>query len=153
MKKMTYALMVLFLVLTSCEKEGEGNVEYVDLGLSVKWASCNEGASSPEGDGDRYTWKEAKSFSLPTKAQCEELIDNCTWKLCTKKGVNGMKVIGPNGNRIFLPCPGATFRSYWSSTYAFDVDGAYSFSFYHSDKFVDYEHLYEKYFVRTVAEK
>ncbi|MEG2243824.1 MAG: hypothetical protein RSC87_10160, partial [Muribaculaceae bacterium] len=127
MKKMTYALMVLFLVLTSCEKEGEGNVEYVDLGLSVKWASCNEGASSPEGDGNYYTWKEAKSFSLPTQAQFKELKDNCTWKKSTKKGVKGMKVTGPNGNRIFIPFAGGSLNYhlisaqgtngyYWSST-------------------------------------
>lgn len=30
--------------------------EYVDLGLSVKWATCNVGASKPEGYGDYYGW-------------------------------------------------------------------------------------------------
>lgn len=29
---------------------------FVDLGLSVKWAACNLGASSPEKIGDRYAW-------------------------------------------------------------------------------------------------
>ncbi len=33
--------------------------DFVDLGLSVKWASCNVGASSPEGCGDRLTYDEA----------------------------------------------------------------------------------------------
>ena len=32
--------------------------EAVDLGLSVKWASCNLGASTPEEYGDRYAWGE-----------------------------------------------------------------------------------------------
>ena len=32
--------------------------EYVDLGLSVKWATCNVGASSPEGYGNYYAWGE-----------------------------------------------------------------------------------------------
>ncbi len=32
--------------------------EAIDLGLSVKWASCNLGASSPEGYGDYYAWGE-----------------------------------------------------------------------------------------------
>ena len=32
--------------------------EIVDLGLSVKWASCNLGASAPEGYGDYYAWGE-----------------------------------------------------------------------------------------------
>ena len=28
--------------------------EYVDLGLSVKWATCNVGAANPEDFGDYY---------------------------------------------------------------------------------------------------
>ena len=35
-------------------------VEYVDLGLSVKWASCNLGANSPEQPGDYYAWGETE---------------------------------------------------------------------------------------------
>lgn len=34
---------------------------YVDLGLSVKWATCNVGASSPEGYGNYYAWGETKT--------------------------------------------------------------------------------------------
>ena len=32
--------------------------DYVDLGLSVKWATCNVGASSPSDFGDYYAWAE-----------------------------------------------------------------------------------------------
>ncbi len=32
--------------------------EYVDLGLSVKWATCNVGASYPEEYGDYFAWGE-----------------------------------------------------------------------------------------------
>ncbi len=32
--------------------------EWVDLGLSVKWAACNVGASSPSEYGDYYAWGE-----------------------------------------------------------------------------------------------
>ncbi len=32
--------------------------EYVDLGLSVKWATCNIGAESPSDKGDYYAWGE-----------------------------------------------------------------------------------------------
>ena len=32
--------------------------EYVDLGLSVKWAACNICAESPEEDGDHFAWGE-----------------------------------------------------------------------------------------------
>lgn len=34
------------------------NDGYVDLGLSVKWATCNLGANSPEEYGDYYAWGE-----------------------------------------------------------------------------------------------
>ena len=34
--------------------------EYVDLGLSVKWATCNVGASSPEDYGGYYAWGETE---------------------------------------------------------------------------------------------
>ena len=34
----------------------ENNHEWVELGLSVKWATCNVGANSPEKYGDYYAW-------------------------------------------------------------------------------------------------
>lgn len=34
--------------------------EYIDLGLSVKWATCNLGASTPEEYGDYFAWGELK---------------------------------------------------------------------------------------------
>ena len=33
---------------------------YVDLGLSVKWATCNVGATSPEEYGDYFAWGRGK---------------------------------------------------------------------------------------------
>lgn len=80
--------------------------EAVDLGLSVKWASCNLGASQPWDDGYYYAWgtvapqaryeKESYTevaddaaykrlgagWSIPTEAQWDELLDkaNCEWK-------------------------------------------------------------------------
>ena len=33
---------------------------YVDLGLSVKWATCNVGADSPEDYGDYFAWGETE---------------------------------------------------------------------------------------------
>ena len=38
-----------------------GNKEYVDLGLSVKWATQNVGAKSPENYGDYYAWGETEN--------------------------------------------------------------------------------------------
>ena len=39
----------------------ENGHEYVDLGLSVKWATCNVGANKPEDYGDYFAWGETLS--------------------------------------------------------------------------------------------
>ena len=96
---------------------------YVDLGLPSGnlWKNSNEG-----GDNALYTYDEAVSKfgnKLPTHQQLEELKNKCTW---TWTG-NGYKVIGPNGNSIYLPAAGyrscngsvsgvGTVGNYWSST-------------------------------------
>ena len=38
--------------------------EYVDLGLSVMWATTNLGATEPEGYGDYYAWGETEEKSI-----------------------------------------------------------------------------------------
>lgn len=95
--------------------------EIVDLGLSVKWATCNLGASNPEGTGYNCFWAEdgvlpfddpaAKywggSWRTPTYEETEELLEKCTW---THQGACE-KVTGPNGNYIILPR-----NDYWTST-------------------------------------
>ena len=108
------------------QKEAERQAEllkYVDLGLpsGTCWRNSNEG-----GDNARYTYNEAVSRfgnKLPTKQQLEELKNKCTW---TWIG-SGYKVIGPNGNSIYLPAAGlrycdgdvsivGKYGEYWSST-------------------------------------
>jgi hypothetical protein len=49
---------------TNSSVAGSGMVNghaYVDLGLSVKWATCNVGASKPEEYGDYFMWGETQS--------------------------------------------------------------------------------------------
>ena len=52
---------------TEEEEEDDADVEYVDghaavdLGLSVKWATCNVGAESPEDYGNYYAWGETET--------------------------------------------------------------------------------------------
>lgn len=41
--------------------------EYVDLGLSVKWATCNIGANSPSEGGNYYAWGETTIKSSYTE--------------------------------------------------------------------------------------
>ena len=147
-------------------------VEKVDLGLSVKWASCNVGAESPEDYGDYFAWSETTTKSsysssllsdvldnsisglkslgiidangnltaaydaatsnwgdewrMPTSDEIKELVNNCTWRWTTQNGVYGYKVVGPNGNSIFLPAAGnrdgtevygrGSLGYYWSAT-------------------------------------
>lgn len=58
------------------EKEEEPVIEheFVDLGLSVKWATCNLGAAKPAEFGDFYSWGETKpkqSYVWETYKWCE----------------------------------------------------------------------------------
>ena len=39
-----------------------GTYEYVDLGLSVLWATCNVGATKPEEYGDYFAWGETEPY-------------------------------------------------------------------------------------------
>ena len=131
------------------EEEISGNIEghnYVDLGLSVKWATCNIGASKPEEYGDSFVEKEKKEstmtaihksyltatsqwgepWRIPTKEEWNELKYKCTWKWTTVNRVNGYKITAKNGHSIFLPAAGyrngiviynvGSYGFYWSST-------------------------------------
>ena len=46
------------IVFATNKKPIENGHEYVDLGLSVKWATCNVGAESPEECGTYFQWGE-----------------------------------------------------------------------------------------------
>lgn len=41
----------------------DDNLDYVDLGLSVKWAKCNVGATDPEDAGYFFAWSETMTKS------------------------------------------------------------------------------------------
>ena len=45
-------------------------------------------------------------WRVPTRAEQDELRNNCTWTWTTQNGVNGYKVTGKNGNSLFLPAAG-----------------------------------------------
>ena len=66
-------------------------------------------------------------WRLPTKAEFDELIRQCTWTWTTQNGIKGYKVTSKkNGNSIFLPAAGwrngtslsrqGVYGYYWSST-------------------------------------
>ena len=128
------ALCCVAALFAACEKNdveptaGDANGhEYVDLGLSVKWATCNIGATTPEGYGDYFAWGESDpahvnwggAWRMPTNEEWEELRSNCTWTWTTLNGIKGYEVIGPNGGSIFLPAAGCRSNDGFSTV----VDG------------------------------
>ena len=59
---------------------------YVDLGLSVKWATCNVGATTPEGYGDYFAWGETSpktTYDWSTYKYSNGTYDSMT-KYCTQ---------------------------------------------------------------------
>lgn len=61
--------------------------EFVDLGLSVKWATCNVGASKPEECGDYFAWGETTpktNYSWSTYRYCKGVYATIT-KYCTSR--------------------------------------------------------------------
>lgn len=111
----------------------------IDLGLSVKWASMNLGATDITDFGKRYLWSDPSGegvmfyfkspeltdicgtkydivrkelggkWRLPSRKEEYELATKCKWARATINGVTGMKVTGKNGNSIFLPPTGYEF--------------------------------------------
>ena len=58
---------------------------YVDLGLSVKWATCNVGATAPEEYGDYFAWGETTpktTYNWSSYKYCNGTEDSMT-KYCT----------------------------------------------------------------------
>lgn len=112
---------------------GRPKAGFVDMGLSVNWASCNVGASKPEGYGSYLTFSDLSALNMrgmrvPTDDELTQLRVTCSWEWTTLNGVSGMKVTSPlTGNSIFLPAAGWRFSDgsmyrvgssgyYWSST-------------------------------------
>ena len=83
--------------------------EWVDLGLSVKWATCNVGATSPSDYGDYFAWGEIRTKSSYTennsktyKKHMGDIAGNSkydaaranwgsTWRMPTKKEFQELK--------------------------------------------------------------
>ena len=84
--------------------------EFVDLGLSVKWANMNMGAKSFRENGLYFAWNEVKlddEGRLPSESEMMELIEKCNWEWVSKDGKLGYNVRSRiNNNEIFLPAAG-----------------------------------------------
>ena len=136
------------------------NHSFVDLGLSVKWASCNVFANTNMNVGEFFPWtliydqnsnvvtkNWGKEWRLPTREEFQELMDQCEWSYDSKK--KGFWIEGKNGNKIFLPAGGHKYNDnlssggacYWTSTlYKQYSNGAFVLSVYE-----DYNYKWEAY--------
>ncbi len=61
-------------------------------------------SGNPKYDVARAKW--GGNWRMPTKTEMHELLNSCTWIWVSQGGKNGYKVVGPNGNSIFLPATG-----------------------------------------------
>ncbi|MBR5716409.1 MAG: hypothetical protein IKX59_07450 [Bacteroidales bacterium] len=80
------------------------------------------------------------SWRMPSVDQVKELFDNCSWSWTTQGRVNGILVIGRNGNTIFLPSigyyvrddlyGGSYYGSYWLSSRIWSLPQYLDFDLY-----------------------
>lgn len=106
--------------ITQHEDEA-GGYTYVDLGLSVMWATHNLGGEKPSDVGEYFRWTQDIPFGdydsydggwrMPTNAEFEELCNRCVWRWMQEgndryEGVAGYEIEGTNGNVIFMPATG-----------------------------------------------
>lgn len=100
---------------TDFEADAYPEHDFIDLGLSVNWATCNLGSNYPyyrgtlyelsmEYQGDTATALWGKDWRMPTKEEFQELMDSCSWEFDNNN--QGFIVTGRNGNSIFLPAGG-----------------------------------------------
>ncbi len=86
--------------------EGHG---YVDLGLSVKWATQNVGASSPSDYGGYYAWGETETKSSYDWSNCFDYLDSSgdSWGIYK---IGGKTSISPSSGHD-------TARENWGGTW------------------------------------
>lgn len=102
---------------------GEKNANYVTGETRTtydkdhyKWTANYSYSKYNETDGkimlesfdDAATINLGEEWCIPTPDQLTELRENCSASWTTVNHVSGMKVVGPNGNYIFLPATGYT---------------------------------------------
>ena len=111
--------------------ETEVKSEYTEENYLYNGQDIGSNICGTEYDVAHVKW--GGNWQMPTRRQIEELISKCSHEVADMNGVEGMKLIGPNGESIFIPFNFPDSRgshgSYWSSNNkgdnAFDlyVDG------------------------------
>lgn len=101
-----------------------------------------------DDDVARQMWGDG--WIIPSKAQCQELVDECEWTWVSSYNgtISGWVVAGSNGNDIFLPAAGYRYGNvpflkgasgyYWArQLYDRDCDNAYELIFYEDAQGID----------------
>lgn len=86
--------------------------------------------------------KWGNAWKIPTSTQMQELISQCTWTWTTIGGVNGYRIVGSNGNSIFLPATGYYYNN--------DNPDIYSYGCYWTSSFNTNNNAYCLYFNNSI---
>ena len=92
--------------------------EWVDLGLSVKWATCNVGATKPEEYGNYYAWGETEpktNYNWSTYKWCSGSAETQT-KYCTDSSY------GTVDNKTTLELEDDAARANWGGAWRMPTD-------------------------------
>ena len=99
--------------------------EPVDLGLSVMWASCNLGASSPEEFGDYFAWGEVESKSYYYWDNYEWYNGSVLTKYCTDP-YSGLITFGKVDNKTVLDLEDDAAQVNWGGSWRMPTDAEFS---------------------------
>lgn len=73
----------------------QNTTEYIEIGSDISGTQYDAATNNLGSD-----WR------IPTYNEINELINNCTWEWTQIEGINGYKIMGENGNSIFIPSSG-----------------------------------------------
>ena len=82
------------------------NNEYIKYVTDDYWGTIVDFRTTLEPTDDAANVALEGKWHMPTQADVEELLRECTTEFGSYYGVNGYFVTGPNGNAIFLPAVG-----------------------------------------------
>ena len=91
----------------------ENGHDWVDLGLSVKWATCNVGASSPEGYGNYYAWGETSTKDDYSWETLKFRVRGDSWENVTFSKYNAESERGSVDNNTRLDLSDDAARQNW----------------------------------------
>lgn len=114
-KGIAYGEEVSFTTLKAPFENGH---EYVDLGLSVKWATCNVGASKPEDYGSYFAWGETE----PKETYNWSTYKWCNFSQSTLTKYNTDSSYGTVDNKTTLELNDDAARANWGGSWRLPTD-------------------------------